>query len=114
MLRFRFIMECAFITPLNKISERLLLLNLTLAKAKNDLILNVANLFITVVFNKENVDNAKFQLASSQQQLERTKKQVAAGSLPKSEELNLDAQVATNEVTLVQQENALALSHASA
>jgi outer membrane protein len=81
-----------------------------LAKAKNDLILNVANFFITVVFNKENVDNAKFQLASSQQQLERTKKQVAAGALPKSEELNLDAQVATNEVTLVQQENALALS----
>ena len=81
-----------------------------LAKAKNDLILNVANLFINVVFNKELVDNAKFQLASSQQQLERTKKQVAAGALPKSEELNLDAQVATNEVTVVQQENALALS----
>lgn len=81
-----------------------------LAKAKNDLILNVANLFITVVFNKELVDNAKFQLASSQQQLERTKKQVAAGALPKSEELNLDAQVASNEVTVVQQENALALS----
>jgi len=55
-----------------------------LAKAKNDLILNVANLFITVVFNKENVDNAKFQMASSQQQLERTKKQVAAGALAKS------------------------------
>lgn len=83
---------------------------LDLAKAKNDLILNVANLFINVVFNKELVENAKFQLASSQQQLDRTKKQVAAGSLPKSEELNLDAQVAGNEVTLVQQENALALS----
>lgn len=81
-----------------------------LAKAKNDLMLNVANLFINVVFNKELVENAKFQLASSQQQLERTKKQVAAGSLPKSEELNLDAQVASNEVTVVQQENALALS----
>jgi outer membrane protein len=81
-----------------------------LAKAKNDLVLTVANLFITVVFNKENVDNARFQLASSQQQLSRTKKQVAAGALAKSEELNLDAQVATNEVTLVQQENALALS----
>jgi outer membrane protein len=81
-----------------------------LAKAKNDLILNVASLFINVVFNKEAVDNARFQLASSQQQLERTRKQVAAGALPKSEELNLDAQAAGNEVTLVQQENALALS----
>lgn len=81
-----------------------------LAKTKNDVILNVANLFINVVTNKELVDNAKFKLASSQQQYERTKKQVAAGALSKSEELNLDAQVATDEVTLVQNENALALS----
>lgn len=81
-----------------------------LNKAKNDLILNVAGLFINVVFNKELLQNARFQLASSQQQLERARKQVAAGALPKSEELNLDATVAGNEVTVVQQENALALS----
>lgn len=81
-----------------------------LAKTKNDQILNVANLFINVVFNKELVENAKYQLASSQQQLERTRKQVAAGALPKSEELNLDAQVASNEVAVIQQENALAMS----
>jgi outer membrane protein len=81
-----------------------------LAKAKNDLILNVANLFINVVFNKELVNNARFQLESTQRQLERTRKQVEAGALPKSEELNLDAQAASNEVSLIQQENALALS----
>jgi outer membrane protein len=81
-----------------------------LAKAKNDVMLNVASLFITVVFNKELVDNARFQLSSTEKQLERTRKQVAAGSLARSEELNLDAQAARNELTLVQQENALALS----
>jgi outer membrane protein len=81
-----------------------------LDKTKNDVSLNVANLFITVVFNKELVSNAKFQLQSSQQQFERTQKQVAAGALPRSEELNLDAQVAQNELTLVQQENALVFS----
>lgn len=81
-----------------------------LLKTKNDVILNVANLFINVVFNKELVENAKFKLASSQQQFDRTKKQVQAGALPKSEELNLDAQVAGNELTVVQQENSLALS----
>jgi outer membrane protein len=81
-----------------------------LAKAKNDIIINVATLFINVVFSKELVENAKLQLASSQQQYERTKKQVAAGALSRSEELNLDAQVATNEVNLVQQENALNLA----
>jgi outer membrane protein len=81
-----------------------------LQKTKNDLILNVASLFVNVQFNKERLQNAKYQLSSSQQQYERTKKQVAAGALPKANELNLDAQVATNEVNLVTAENALALS----
>lgn len=81
-----------------------------LAKSRNDVSLNVISLFINVVFNKELVENARFQLSSSQQQLDRTRKLVAAGSLPKSNELNLDAQVATNELNLINQENALNLS----
>jgi len=81
-----------------------------LEKAKNDVILDVINRYLTVVFNKELVENAKFQLASSQQQLDRTKRQVAAGSLPISNELNLESQVATNELNLINRENALALS----
>lgn len=81
-----------------------------LEKTKNDLILNVASLFVNVQFNKERLQNARYQLSSSQQQYERTKKQVAAGALPKANELNLDAQVATNEVNLVTAENALILS----
>jgi outer membrane protein len=81
-----------------------------LSKSRNDVTLNVISLFVNVVFNKELVANAKLQLSSSQQQFERTQKLVAAGSLPKSNELNLDAQVATNELNLINQENALALS----
>lgn len=81
-----------------------------LAKSRNDVTLDVISLFVNVVFNKELVENARFQLSSSQQQLERTRKLVAAGSLPKSDELNLDAQVATNELNLINQENALNLS----
>jgi outer membrane protein len=81
-----------------------------LAKTKNDLILNIANLYINVIFNKEQLENARFLLRSSQAQLDRVKRQVAAGSLPRSEELNLDAQVATNEVNVINQENAVMLS----
>jgi outer membrane protein len=81
-----------------------------LLKSKNDVSLNVINLYINVIFNKELTENAKSQLRSSQQQLERTKKQVAAGALPKSNELNLDAQVATNEVNVINNENLLNLS----
>jgi outer membrane protein len=49
-------------------------------------------------------------LSSSTAQLDRVKKQVAAGGLARSEELNLAAQNATNEVNVTNQENALALS----
>jgi outer membrane protein len=78
-----------------------------LTKAKNDVILNIASLYINVIFNKEQLENARFQLASSQAQLNRVKKQVAVGALARSEELNVDAQVASNEVILINQENAL-------
>lgn len=81
-----------------------------LAKSRNDVSLNVISLFVNVVFNKELVGNAQSQLSSSQQQYERTQKLVAAGALPRSDELNLDAQVATNELNLITQENALNMS----
>jgi outer membrane protein len=84
--------------------------NADLAKAKNDVILNVVTFYINVIFNKELFENAKYQLNSSQQQLERIKKQVAAGALSISSQLNQEAQVATNEVNLINQENALNLS----
>jgi outer membrane protein len=84
--------------------------NEDLTKAKNDVILNVVTYYINVIFNQELYENAKYQLNSSQQQLERIGKQVAAGALPKSSQLNQEAQVATNEVNLINQENALNLS----
>jgi outer membrane protein len=84
--------------------------NKDLEKAKNDVIINVVTLYINVIFNKELLENNKYQLASSQTQLERIMKQVAAGSLPKADQLNQEAQVATNEVNVVNQENALNLS----
>ncbi len=81
-----------------------------LQKAKNDVILNVVTLYTNVIFNQELFDNAKYQLNSSQQQLERIKKQVAAGALAISNQLNQEAQVATNELTTINQENVLLLS----
>ncbi|HZY81454.1 MAG TPA: TolC family protein [Cyclobacteriaceae bacterium] len=81
-----------------------------LQKAKNDVIINVVTLYINVIFNKELLQNNQYQLSSSEQQLERITKQVNAGALPKSNQLTQEAQVATNEVNLINQENALNLS----
>lgn len=81
-----------------------------LIKARNDVILNVITLYLTVVFNKELYANAEYQLGSTREQLERTKKLVEAGALPRADALNLEAQHATNELNLIQRENALNLS----
>jgi outer membrane protein len=81
-----------------------------LQKAKNDVIINVVTYYINVIFNKELLENNKYQLSSSQQQLERITRQVEAGALPKSNQLTQEAQVATNEVNVINQENALRLS----
>jgi outer membrane protein len=84
--------------------------DLDLEKAKNDVIITVVTNYTTVILNKELFENAKFQLNSSEQTLDRIKKQVAAGALPKTNELNQDATVATNETNLITQENNYNLS----
>jgi outer membrane protein len=84
--------------------------NEDLQKTKNDIALSVINNFINVIFNQELLANNNYQLNSSKQQLERIKRQVAAGALPRANELNQDAQVANNEVNYINQENALNLS----
>jgi outer membrane protein len=84
--------------------------NEDLLKARNDVVLNVITLYLNVVFNKELFNVAQFQLNSTKEQLERTKKLSDAGSVPIGDVLNLDAQLATNEVNLIQRENALNLS----
>lgn len=84
--------------------------NEDLIKARNDVILNVITLYLNVVFNKELLAVAQFQVKSTSEQLERTRKLSDAGSVPIGDVLNLEAQLATNEVNVIQQENALNLS----
>lgn len=81
-----------------------------LEKAKNDVILNVITLYTNVLFNRELYENALKQLNSTEQQADRTEKQVNAGALPKANLLDLLAQKATNEVNVVNAENNYKLS----
>lgn len=77
----------------------------TLEATKNDITLNVINLFINVVFNREQVKIAENQLNTTTEQLTRTKKLVDAGSLPMSDFLDLQSQNATNQVELINAQN---------
>ncbi|UXX78953.1 TolC family protein [Reichenbachiella carrageenanivorans] len=81
-----------------------------LEKAKNDVGMNVATLYLNVIFNQELLANAEYQLNSTNQQLDRTKKMVDAGALPVTNLLDLQAQSASNEVNVINAENSYNLA----
>lgn len=81
-----------------------------LQKAKNDIGLTVATNFLSVLLSREQLENAKFQLEVTKNQLDRTVKLVEAGSLPLTNQLDLESQNASNEVQVVNAENNLSLA----
>jgi outer membrane protein len=82
----------------------------TVQAAQNDITLNIINLFINVVFNREQVKIAENQLETTNDQLERTTKLVKAGALPFSDQLDLQAQNSTNQVEVINAKNNLRIS----
>jgi outer membrane protein len=70
-------------------------------KTKNDLSLNVANAYLQVLLTKEQSEASQLQLHLSQNQLEITRKQVRAGSLPELNAAELESQVAQDSSTYI-------------
>ena len=77
----------------------------TVEQRKNDLALNVATNFLQVIYNEEMIKIAQSQYDMSKEQLERTIKLVEAGSLAKSNEYDVKAQLANDDYTLVSAKN---------
>jgi outer membrane protein len=75
--------------------------------ARNDLMLNVALTYLQVITNEELIEVAQRQLDASGFQVERTGKLVAAGTLAESNLLDLKAQQANDELSLVNAQNNL-------
>tara|TARA_B100000287_G_scaffold435194_1_gene502347 strand:+ start:2405 stop:3847 length:1443 start_codon:yes stop_codon:yes gene_type:complete len=76
-----------------------------LENTKNNVMLSVVRAYLNVLLNTDRLDNARFQLQSTQEQLNRTNKLVDAGSIAITNKLNLEAQLAGDELALIQQEN---------
>ena len=76
-----------------------------LENTKNNVMLSVVSAYLNVLLNTDRLDNARFQLQSTQEQLNRTNKLVDAGSIAITNKLNLEAQLAGDELALIQQEN---------
>ena len=82
-----------------------------LQKAKNDISLNVALAYLQILLDKELLEVAENQLEVTQQQIERTKELVAAGSLARGSLYEIEAQAASEEVQLINARNALDIAY---
>lgn len=81
-----------------------------LKRAKENIIFETATRFLTVLLNKQQLEDAKESLETSLKLMEQTKAQVEVGSRPNVDLYNQEATVANDEFTIIQRENALKLS----
>ncbi|RZJ35813.1 MAG: TolC family protein [Flavobacterium sp.] len=84
-----------------------------LSKMQDDVSLNVANAFLQILFNKENLKVQQQQLALNQQQFQRTQELVNAGSTPRGDLMDMKATVAASDLAIINAENALLISKLS-
>ena len=84
-----------------------------LLKMQEDVALNVANAFLQVLFNKENLKVQQEQLAINQKQLVRSQELVNAGTIPRGDLLDVKATVASDGQRIVAAENTLLISKLS-
>lgn len=82
-----------------------------LERAKNDLALNIARMYLQILFNEELHDITIQQVEITRQQVNRTRILVEAGSLPKGDFLEIQAQLANEELNEVNARNQLNLSY---
>ncbi len=84
-----------------------------LSKIKDDVALNVANAYLQILFNKENLKVQREILESNNRELTRTGELVDAGSIPRGDLLDMEATVAGGRQSVVSAENALLISKLS-
>lgn len=80
-------------------------------KIRNDVSLNVATAYLQILYNMESVTNARNQIGITMAQSERSKKLVDAGSIARGSYLDIQAQLATEELNLTNAENQLSISY---
>ncbi|MFT4018777.1 MAG: TolC family protein [Agriterribacter sp.] len=83
---------------------------LQIDKIKNDIALNVANLYLQVLFNIQQADINKTRMEQSRAQFDNTRKQVDAGLLPELNAVELEAQLGTDSANWIQSKTTIELS----
>lgn len=80
-------------------------------KTKDDIILNIAASYLEILFAEELAQITEAQTEVSKQQIERTEKLVDAGSLARGALLEIEAQLAREELQLVNDQNRIQLAY---
>jgi outer membrane protein len=78
---------------------------------KDDISLSIALAYLQILLNKELVNANNNQLQITQQQIEKTRKMVDAGSVARGNLLQIEAQAAQEEVQLITMKNQLDISY---
>jgi len=81
--------------------------------AENDLALVIVGAYLNILRSRDQIEVLKEQVSITNEQKVRVEKLIAAGTLPRGDILDLEAQVANNEVSIVQADNALELAKLS-
>ena len=84
-----------------------------LTKMQDDISLFVANAYLDIIFNRENLKVQQGQLVNDEKQLVRSKELVDAGMVPRGDLLDMKATVAADKQKVVAAENALLISRLS-
>ncbi|MBE0650974.1 MAG: TolC family protein [Bacteroidales bacterium] len=78
---------------------------------KDNISLNIAAAYLQILYNIEQVNNAKRQLATTQDQINLTKKEVEVGKVARGNLLDIQAQGANDEVNVIKAQNTLMLAY---
>ena len=84
-----------------------------LLKMQEDISLNVANAFLQILSNKEDLKIKKEQLIIDEKRLKRSEEMVNAGTIPRGDLYDLKATVATDQQNITVSENNLLISKLS-
>lgn len=79
-------------------------------EAQNDIRLNVAGAYLDILLNRQIQSVAREQVRITQLQLKRMENMVQAGTSPKGDQLQLEAQLSREEQELIAAENRVAMS----
>ena len=80
-------------------------------KMKNDISLNIASAYLQILYSIEGLDNAKNQMGITASQVDRTQKLVDAGSAARGTLLDIQAQLATEELNVTTAQNNLDIAY---